>query len=221
MTRTTKKKTTKKKVKAERPAPPPSIPRGRRAIAIAVVATLGLLAADLGSKQWAEENLSQESLGDPGPACEPDSDGRITYQRHPIEPHVLVDDYFELRYAENCGAAFGIMRSGSFRVVFVIAAVLASVALFFMFVKGRGGTLFAWSVPMIVSGALGNLVDRMRYGYVVDFIKFDVPDLFSYPTFNIADCGITIGVLLLVIDGFREGRELKKQSKASAASKDD
>jgi signal peptidase II len=55
---------------------------------------------------------------------------------------------------------------------------------------------------LIASGALGNLIDRFRLGYVVDFIRFHLRDAFVWPTFNIADSTITVGVLLLVIEGF-------------------
>jgi signal peptidase II len=89
-------------------------------------------------------------------------------------------------------------------VVFGIAAAVAVSALFFLFYQGRGGSLFAWSVPLVASGALGNLIDRVRYGYVVDFIHVHYePWDFDYPTFNVADITITIGVILLVIDSFR------------------
>lgn len=195
-------------------------PRSRKAIAIAVLATLGLLAADLGSKDWAESALSAERPVDPAtPTCAEDEYGRIVYRRVMTEPVVLVDGYLEFRYAENCGAAFGLMRSApplARKAVFGIAAVAACVALFVMFVRGRGGMLFAVSVPLIVSGALGNLVDRVRYGYVVDFIRFHLQDSWSYPTFNIADVGITVGVVLLVLDGFRDAKRAKEIERAQA-----
>jgi signal peptidase II len=66
-----------------------------------------------------------------------------------------------------------------------------------------GGAPFAWAVPLIVSGALGNLTDRVRHGFVVDFLQVD-PDLFTYPIFNLADATIAIGVCLLLIDGVRK-----------------
>lgn len=196
---------------------PPSQPRTRQAILLCALATFGLLIADLGTKQWAESALSQEPFVEPGPICQPDEQGRITMQRVRTEPVVVVDGYLEFRYAENCGAAFGLMRTAPLvarKVVFGIAALLASVALFVMFVRGRGGTLFAVSVPLIVSGALGNLVDRLRYGYVVDFIRFHWQEGWEYPTFNIADVGITVGVILLVLDGFRDAREAKRSEQA-------
>jgi signal peptidase II len=66
-------------------------------------------------------------------------------------------------------------------------------------------------VPLIVSGALGNLFDRVRYGYVVDFIRFHWRGEWDYPTFNVADVGISVGVALLIIDGFLEGRAEKRR----------
>src|SRR5690606_10370962 len=137
--------------------------------------------------------LSAERTGEPPPLC----GGRGTQRRvlghcpdgsvcHADAPfcgrgeqcalgEVLIADYLEFQYAESCGAAFGLLRDADDwvrRAVFGVAALGAVVALMWMFVVGRGGPLFAWSVPFVVSGAVGNLVDRVRYGYVVDFIRF-------------------------------------------------
>lgn len=212
-------KTTKKKPTA---VPPPS-PRTKQSIALCAIATVALLVADLASKEWAENALSAERATEPSSAvCEPDEHDRIVYRRIMTEPVVLIDGYLEFRYAENCGAAFGLMRGAppiARKVVFGVAAVLASIALFTMFVRGRGGTLFALSVPLIVSGALGNLVDRVRYGYVVDFIRFHLQDSWSYPTFNIADIGITVGVVLLVLDGFKDAKRARELERAEKSAK--
>jgi signal peptidase II len=209
--------------KRKRPEPVPPEPRSRRAVIICALATLALLGLDLGSKQWAEGTLSTERFGNPPPVCEPDEYGRVATQRVRTEEVVIIEGYLMFRYAENCGAAFGLLRDAppvARKAVFGLAAAAASIVLFMMFVKGRGQTLFAWSVPMIVSGALGNLIDRVRYGYVVDFIRFHLQDGWEWPTFNIADCGITVGVILLVLDGFRESRE-EKVREAKADDKDE
>jgi signal peptidase II len=172
-----------------------------------------LTAMDLGSKQWALERLSEPSSTRADPVCKPDELGRIHPQRNQRAPVVLVDRYLELRYAENCGAAFGFMRdmpSAVRKGVFYVAAVGAVILLLWMFVTGRGGKLFMISVPLIVSGAIGNLVDRVRFGYVVDFVRFHVNDRWAYPTFNVADAWITIGVALILIEGFLEGRREKQ-----------
>lgn len=203
---------------------PTFTPRSKQALAFALVATAAMLAADLGSKAWAFDRLSAERVGDPPPVCEPDEHGYIQYQRARMEPIVVGEGWFELRYAENCGAAFGLLREAPPIVrhsIFGTAAVLASVALFWMFATGRGGKWFAYSVPFIVSGAIGNLVDRLRLGYVVDFLRVywnkPLPLIGSeWPTFNVADVTITIGVGFLLVDGWLEGRREKAEAKAAA-----
>lgn len=193
--------------------------RSQKAIAICVVATLAMLAADLGTKEWASSNLSVERAGATPPVCA----GR-GLQRLPNEGKVLIEGYLELSYAENCGAAFGLLRDADDwvrRIVFGLAAFGAAIALMWMFVVGKGGPLFAWSVPFVVSGALGNLVDRLRYGYVVDFIRFHVEDKFEYPTFNVADITIVVGVALLFIDGWRKEPKGDAKADGKGDAKDD
>jgi len=92
--------------------------------------------------------------------------------------------------------------------------------------RGQGGRLFVWSVPFIIAGALGNLHDRVMHGFVVDFIRFYFRDgwLFlspgwEYPTFNVADIHITVGVVLILLDGFAEGRrERARQLESTSAA---
>lgn len=193
----------------------PTARRSLRAITLCLVAVVGLTALDLWSKAWALEALSSERPGGAPPVCEPTELGHILYQRRRGDAVVLVPGYLELRYAENCGAAFGLMREAEGwvrRTVFGLAAAVASIALLWMFVRGRGGPMFAWSVPFIVSGAVGNLADRARLGYVVDFIRFHIQESWEWPTFNVADAAITVGVVLLLLDGLREGRREKAES---------
>jgi signal peptidase II len=101
--------------------------------------------------------------------------------------------------------------------VFGVATVGASVMLMLMFVRGVGGKMFAASVPFILSGALGNLADRIRHGFVVDFFQVD-PALFVYPVFNVADIVIVIGVGLLLIDGMLKPRPADKSELARGPS---
>ncbi|MEM9069688.1 MAG: signal peptidase II [Myxococcota bacterium] len=203
---------------------PDDVPRSRRAFAICLAVTAVLTVVDLWSKSWALETLSAERLGDPPPVCEPDEQGYTSMQRARGDAIVVVDDLMELRYAENCGAAFGLLKEAPAWVrhsVFGLAAVIASIALMLMFVRGRGGTYFAAAVPFIVSGAIGNLVDRLRYGYVVDFIRVywdrEIFGMREWPTFNVADITITMGVVLLLIDGWLEGRKEKAAKQAAKA----
>ncbi|MEM9189908.1 MAG: signal peptidase II [Myxococcota bacterium] len=200
-------KSKRKKKKKKQPFAPPPPPRSKQAIAICVAATVVLLGLDLWSKTWAEENISVARSTEI-PVCEQDERGYEPPQRLATDAVVIVEDYIELRYAENCNAAFGMGSSVPLtlrKIIFGLAAIVATGVLFFMFATGRGGPLFAWSVPLVVSGAVGNLVDRVRYGYVIDFIRcFNLPVLGEWPTFNVADITITIGVVLLALDGFRK-----------------
>jgi signal peptidase II len=187
--------------------------RSPKAVVVCLAAVALLTAMDLGSKHWALDRLSQPSNAGSDPVCEPDIHGRIVPQRAQRAPVVLVDGYLEFRYAENCGAAFGFMRDMPTLVrkaVFYVAAAGAVILLLGMFITGRGGRLFAISVPLIVAGAIGNFVDRVNLGYVVDFIRFHLNDRWAYPTFNVADAWITIGVILILVEGFVDGRNEKR-----------
>jgi signal peptidase II len=183
-----------------------SDPRSMRSLALCLIALAALTALDLWTKAWAEQTLSRERTRQVAPACTPDADGSYSMQRLRADSIVLVPDYLELRYAENCGAAFGLLDEAPrwLRVVvFMGAGIVAIAALLWMFAQGHGGKLFAVSVPLVASGALGNMIDRLRLGYVVDFIHFHIRDGFEWPTFNVADSTITVGVALLLIDGLR------------------
>jgi len=220
-----------KQMKETPKAPPPTVRRSHRAIVLCVVAAAALTAADLASKSWAEGALSHARLGDPPEVCEVDDHDFVRYQRVPSDSIPIVSDVLELEYAENCGAAFGLLRQAPTivrRVVFGIAALAATCVLLWLFIQGRGGPYFAVSVPLVISGAIGNFFDRFLYGYVVDFIHFHYEhpilwmDRFDYPTFNVADIAITIGVVLLLIDGTRQDKPApKKEDEAKRDVADD
>ena len=179
--------------------------RSAQSFAWCLVALAVCTYADLGSKNWAMDTLSRAPLTPPGPVCVPGESGFVYFQRVQKPAIVLIEDYLELRYAENCGAAFGVLNRGPSWLrlaLFSPAAILATLGLLWMYFTGYGGKLFAVSVPLIASGALGNLVDRFRFGYVVDFIRFHVHESFVWPTFNVADSTIFVGVALLLIEGF-------------------
>jgi signal peptidase II len=184
--------------------------RGPRALAIMLASLVLYTFADLGTKEWALDNLSRARTTE-SPVCEPDAKGLRTFQRTPLEPKPFIEGVLRLNYAENCGAAFSMLRTAPGWVralVFGVAAIGAAIVLTWMFVRGDGGRLFAASVPLVLSGALGNLADRIRHGFVVDFIQVD-PQLFNYPVFNVADIAIAVGVGLWLIDG--GGRKASKK----------
>jgi signal peptidase II len=192
------------------PPPPTSGPTFTRrptpVLIAGIVGVLALTALDLGTKSWAEENLSRPRRGETPPVCEPGEDGWSEYQRMRDDSVVWVEDWLELEYAENCGAAFSLLHGAPHQArvaIFSLAAFAAIVVLSFLFASGRGGIWLTIGAPLVVSGALGNLIDRLRYGYVVDFVHFEWPGLFDYPVFNVADIGVVVGVICLVIDGWR------------------
>jgi signal peptidase II len=175
--------------------------RSAQAIALCLFGIALFTFADLGSKEWAQSALSRPTQTAADDICRP---GEMHRARHGSVQ--LVEGYLELRYAENCGAAFGMLNDSPkwLRMgLFMTAGAVAIGAFIWTFVAGTGGALFAWSVPLIVSGALGNTIDRLRLGYVVDFIRFHLQDRWEYPTFNIADVTIFIGFALLLIDAVR------------------
>jgi len=204
--------------------------RTLQAIFFCLAATVLFTAADLSTKNWAQAELSRDPVVEPHPTCERDERGYTQMQRSRHGSTVLIEGYLEFRYAENCGAAFGMLAEAPRWVrlgVFMSVGAFAIVALSFMFISGTGGQLFAWSVPLIISGALGNVIDRVRFGYVVDFIRFYVNDQsaftmmrgFEYPTFNVADITITVGVALLLLDALLyKGDVAQKSPSASAAA---
>ena len=190
-------------------------PRALGLVVIALVATAVLTGVDLGTKKWALDTLSTERTTEPPPACTQPG----FMQRRPVAPITLIEHRLEFRYQENCGAAFGFMRNASptaRKGVFYAAATGAIVLLGWMFITGRGGRLFTWSVPFVLAGAIGNLVDRVNLGYVVDFIRFYWGQAWSYPTFNVADIWITVGVALILLDGIFEGRAEKRRAQAAS-----
>jgi len=182
--------------------------RSSRSILLMLASLALLTALDLGSKQWALDHLSRERTGPQAPVCQPDGRGQIAHQRIALDVRTALPGLIEYAYAENCGAAFSMLRSAPtwLRVsLFGAATVAAVVVLITMFVRGSGGPAFAAAVPLTLSGALGNFSDRVRHGFVVDFIRFD-PDLIHYPTFNVADIAIVAGVVLIVLDGMMKPR---------------
>jgi len=197
-------------------------PEIQRRSALAIVLMLASLAvytaADLWSKQWALDHLSRARLGEKPALCVPNAAGHTPFQRLPLPQQPLIEGVINLSYAENCGAAFSMLRTAPALIrgiVFGVTNIVALVALVVLFVRGSGGRLFELAVPMIASGALGNLSDRLRHGFVVDFIRVD-PQLFEYPVFNVADIVIAVGVGLLLIDSLRKPQSTAQPGPALA-----
>ena len=112
---------------------------------------------------------------------------------------------FDLVLAHNTGAAFSFLSDagGMQRWLFSVIAVVASVWIVWLLRRHSAQTLFALALSLILGGALGNLIDRIAYGYVVDFLSFHWDEHY-FPAFNLADSAITCGAFLMILDSFKE-----------------
>lgn len=110
----------------------------------------------------------------------------------------IIDRFFYFTYAHNDGAAWG-MFSGKLNLFFVVA-ILATVGITYYFVQSQAyQKLTRFGLVMIFSGMVGNLIDRICFGYVRDFIDFIIFG-YDFPIFNVADMAITIGFVLVILE---------------------
>jgi len=116
-------------------------------------------------------------------------------------PRIIpVTDFFNLVLVFNRGVSFGVFGDGAawVRWALVVFAVLLSIGLFIWLLRARGG-LLALGLGLIIGGAIGNVIDRIRFGGVVDFLDFHLSG-WHWPAFNVADSAIMVGVMLLIFD---------------------
>jgi signal peptidase II len=121
-----------------------------------------------------------------------------------------VTSFFNVVRAHNSGAAFSFLAdaSGWQRWLFTAIAVAAILFILWMLRSHAGQRLFCFALACILGGAVGNLVDRLLHGYVVDFLQFHWRGWY-FPAFNIADSAITIGAACLILDELRRVRRSK------------
>jgi len=148
--------------------------------------SLGLIALDQWTKWLVEIHLPQ-------------------HMAQPIIPGLL-----NLTHVRNTGVAFGLfasqgMSGGSWLLTLLGLAALAAVAIYFWFASAHDRLLLV-SLALVVGGAVGNLIDRMSSGAVTDFIDVYVGS-YHWPSFNVADSAISIGIVLMAIDSFRSRKK--------------
>jgi signal peptidase II len=171
----------------------------RRAISLGLAALV--LAADQASKHWALETLRA-----PG--------------RHAMQ---ILPGCFHLAYAENRSAAFGILGFLPLELRRNLLSGFAIVAIVVLLVLiGMGRIQRNWTAVatgLILGGAIGNVIDRVRLGYVVDFIDWHIGDSYHWPTFNIADSGIVVGVFVLLWMSYWVDRKSEQDTPTAAPAK--
>jgi signal peptidase II len=107
----------------------------------------------------------------------------------------VIDKFFYITYWRNKGAAWGILQNQRF--IFITLTVIMSVVFVFILFK-TNNKMYKLSISLILSGALGNLIDRVFQGSVVDFLQFFIGS-YQYPVFNVADMCVVIGTVILAI----------------------
>ncbi len=125
---------------------------------------------------------------------------------------IYLTPFLNLVLVHNTGAAFGFLSSagGWQNVFFIVAAVAASGFILWMIWRlSAEDKLLATGLMLVLGGALGNLIDRLIHGYVVDFIDFYYRT-WHWPAFNVADSAITIGAVMLVVDALGAGSRNRK-----------
>jgi lipoprotein signal peptidase len=193
------------------PSPPPGEPSApdaeqglrvyRPSYIFLVVVAVVALAADLLTKAWAERRL--EGAG----------------AFHPVE---LIPGHLDFVLAKNRGGAWGLLQDtpeSVRRPFFLVVSFLAIAFIVSLYRRlAPAQRALRWGLPLVLGGALGNLIDRIRYSHVIDFIhahmKWGGRD-HSWPTFNVADIAICIGVGLMALDMFGGGREKLTKTDAS------
>jgi signal peptidase II len=152
-----------------------------------LITSIGIYLVDQSSKAWAVRRLRFEDM-------------------------TVIRGVLSFVYAENPGIAFGqLQEGGAFgRWFFVVLASLAAVAvLFYFFRTARNDDRILGACALLLAGILGNLTDRVRLGFVVDFILLHAGQ-YHWPTFNVADASITVGALLLAYDLVFASRKTKE-----------
>ena len=138
----------------------------------------------------------------------------LVEQLLPLGSSVYVAPVLDLVHVRNTGAAFSFLASASGwqRELFIAIAFAASIWIVWMLIRAeRGQRVFRIALSLILGGALGNVIDRLRLGGVIDFLYFHWGPHY-WPAFNVADSAITCGAILLIIDAFRTGTRQRRQS---------
>ncbi|OCG18359.1 MULTISPECIES: signal peptidase II [unclassified Gilliamella] len=113
--------------------------------------------------------------------------------------------FFSITYVRNIGAAFSILE-GQRTMLAAIALIISAVILYMLYRNTRQQKLENFSLSLILGGALGNLFDRLYHGFVVDFLDVNFGD-WHYPTFNIADCAICMGIGLFIFCNYKKPKK--------------
>lgn len=139
------------------------------------------------------------------------------------QPIEVIPGYLRFSLVHNSGVSFGLFSGNTSQWKPYLLAAMAAAALIVIFLYARrmppDRGLLQWALSITMGGILGNFIDRIFRGYVVDFIEFHIYDSFYWPNFNVADSGITIGIALLLMDTVRNpgGKDVAEPGACSQA----
>ena len=129
------------------------------------------------------------------------------------KPIVIIENFFQLNYVENYGAAWGILKNQRHFLVILTILIFMALAIYIKTNKNLS-KLTLISISLIIGGAIGNLIDRIKMGYVIDFLDVNFGDLYDFPVFNFADSFIVIGTFimlyLILTDRYEKPEEIKQ-----------
>lgn len=176
---------------------PDELPPGERAsLTFMAIVALVSCAADLATKAWAHARLAG-----------------FDAKRSGAKVFTVIPDHLDFIFAQNPGGAWSFLRSlpdGLRRPFFLFVSAAATVFIVSIYRRvHRDQTAMKWGLSLALGGAMGNLVDRIRYGWVIDFIDVYVSrggQEFHWPTFNVADIAIVAGVILMSSDMIASAR---------------
>jgi signal peptidase II len=218
----------------------PAPATGNKWLVFLIIAALSLV-ADQATKIWARAALPVNRIDRSTSACViPDDmmprrgEGE-TMDRPPLcraEAAPVIDGFWHWRLSMNPGSAFGLFSSqGGARIGLSVVGIVAVLGMLWMLRKARGDQkILHWALALVAGGAVGNLIDRIYFGVVTDFILWHVGPYnphqlrweHEWPVFNVADVVLVIGVALMFIDIQKEGRRERalkagRQVRAKAA----
>ena len=190
----------------------------KKPLIIPIVILVASIVLDQATKRLAETTLLDETFVERSehyPACGDRAEDlkRERFIRSVRINKTVIEGFFDLRYVENCASAFGMFGKVPewFRFpFFVIVSILAVGFVPYLYYKTPAAQrLMLYALPFVLGGAIGNLIDRMTHRYVIDFIDWyivrgETPML--WPTFNIADAAIVIGIGLMLLQMMKKNR---------------
>ncbi len=125
-----------------------------------------------------------------------------SFELYEIKP---VTSFFNLAYHINKGASWGLLdtASGWQKYLFIAIGIVASIVMIYLIKQSANQRRFCWALSLIMGGALGNVIDRIWHGHVIDFLSVHYQDVYTFPTFNLADSAICLGAFLFILDELR------------------